>query len=101
LRAGSGHPVSLSVGHHTASLTTADPETTGDRRSCRLKPSATHRITVYVTPRHVRVSVDGETCAAVRAGRWRVAEGAGGFSLSVRNDGPERQWPRFTSLKVG
>ncbi|MFH8704528.1 polysaccharide deacetylase family protein [Streptomyces rubrogriseus] len=101
LRAGSEHPVSLSVGHHTASLTTQDPEGTGDRRSCRLKPSATHRITVSVTPRHVRVSVDGESCATVRAGRWRAPEGAGGFSLSVRNDGPERQWPRFTSLTVG
>ena len=101
LRAGSEHPVSLSVGHHTASLTTDGPEGTGDRRSCRLDPSATHRITVSVTPRHVRVSVDGEPCTAVRAGRWPVAEAAGGFSLNVRNDGPERQWPRFTSLNVG
>ncbi|MGC0384841.1 polysaccharide deacetylase family protein [Streptomyces sp. SAI-129] len=101
LRAGSEHPVSLSVGHHTASLTTDGPEGTGDRRSCRLDPSATHRITVSVTPRHVRVSIDGEPCTTVRAGRWRAAEGYGGFSLNVRNDGPARQWPRFTSLDVG
>ncbi|MFL9656448.1 polysaccharide deacetylase family protein [Streptomyces sp. PB17] len=100
VRAGSDHPVSLSVGHHTASLTTDGPAGTGDRRSCRLDPSATHRIAVLVTPRQVRVSVDGKTCTAFRAGRWRVAEGAGGFSLNVRNDGPERQWPRFTSLQV-
>ncbi|EHN80097.1 hypothetical protein [Streptomyces coelicoflavus] len=32
--------------------------------------------------------------------RWRAAEGAGGFSLGVRNDGAEQRWPRFTSLEV-
>ncbi|MCQ4200694.1 polysaccharide deacetylase family protein [Streptomyces coelicoflavus] len=100
VRAGSEHPVALSVGRNTASLTSGGPQGTGERRTCRLEPSATHRITVSVTPRQVRMSVDGDPCTAVRAGRWRVAEGAGGFSLGVRNDGPEQRWPRFTSLKV-
>ncbi|CAM5319128.1 Polysaccharide deacetylase family protein OS=Streptomyces tendae OX=1932 GN=GUR47_15485 PE=4 SV=1 [Streptomyces tendae] len=107
VRAGSEHPVSLSVGRNTASLSTGGtggpggPEGAEARRTCRLDPAATHRVTVSVTPRQVRVSIDGEPCTALRAGRWRAAEGAGGFSLSVRNDGPERQWPRFHSLKVG
>ncbi|MEU9644178.1 polysaccharide deacetylase family protein [Streptomyces sp. NPDC048188] len=101
LRAGSEHPVSLSVGRNTASLATDGRKDTGDRRGCRLDPSATHRITVSVTPRRVRLSVDGEPCTTARAGRWPATESAGGFALSVHNDGPERQWPRFTSLKVG
>ncbi|MFC9465031.1 polysaccharide deacetylase family protein [Streptomyces coelicoflavus] len=100
VRAGSAHPVALAVGRNTASLTTGGSQGTGERRSCRLDPSATHRITVSVTPRQVRVSVDGDPCTAVPAGRWRAAEGAGGFSLSVRNDGAEQRWPRFTSLEV-
>ncbi|WP_121701239.1 polysaccharide deacetylase family protein [Streptomyces sp. E5N298] len=102
VRAGSEHPVALSVGRNTASLTTSGPGTNGadERRTCRLDSAATHRITVSVTPRQVRVSVDGAPCTTVRAGRWRAAEGYGGFSLSVRDEGPERQWPRFTSLKV-
>ncbi|MFD9027335.1 hypothetical protein [Streptomyces parvulus] len=33
------------------------------------------------------------------AGRPAV-ELAAGFSLDVRNGGPQRQWPRFTSLGV-
>ncbi|MER6167242.1 polysaccharide deacetylase family protein [Streptomyces violaceorubidus] len=100
VRAGSEHPVALSVGRNTASLTPGGRDGAGDRRTCRLDPAATHRITVSVTPRQVRVSIDGDLCTAVRAGRWRAAEGAGGFSLSVRDEGARRQWPRFTSLTV-
>ncbi|MEU7402353.1 polysaccharide deacetylase family protein, partial [Streptomyces sp. NPDC044948] len=100
VRAGSEHPVALSVGRNTASLTPSGTDAASDRPTCRLDPSATHRIAVAVTPRQVRVSVDGDPCATVRADGWRSAEGAGGFSLSVRNSGPEQRWPRFASLTV-
>ncbi|MFD5221946.1 polysaccharide deacetylase family protein [Streptomyces tendae] len=100
VRVGSEHPVALSVGHHTASLTASGPKGTGDRRTCRIAPAAEHRITVSVTPRRVRVSIDGEPCASARAGRWQAPEGAGGFSLSARNERAGQGWPRFTSLKV-
>ncbi|WP_203602809.1 hypothetical protein [Streptomyces coelicoflavus] len=46
------------------------------------------------------MSVAGDPCTAVPAGRWRAAEGTGGFSLGVRNGGAEQRWPRFTSLEV-
>ncbi|WP_203602810.1 hypothetical protein [Streptomyces coelicoflavus] len=42
--------MALAVGRNTASVTTGGSQGTGERRSCRLDPSATHRITVSVPP---------------------------------------------------
>ncbi|MEU8533846.1 polysaccharide deacetylase family protein [Streptomyces parvulus] len=98
LREGRGHPVALSVGRNTVSLTEEGPRGTAD--SCRPAPAARHTVTVSVTSERVRVTVDGDTCATVGAAGWRAAELAGGFSLSLRNGGPQRQWPRFTALKI-
>ncbi|MCA1222275.1 polysaccharide deacetylase family protein [Streptomyces sp. 8L] len=100
VRVGSKYPVALSVGHNTASLTMGRLHDTDDHRICRLHPATTHRITVSVTPRQVRMDIDGIPCTQTHAARWCAAEGAGGFSLSVRNDQPEQQWPRFTSLEI-
>ncbi|MGK9460985.1 polysaccharide deacetylase family protein [Streptomyces sp. G6] len=100
VRSGSGHPVTLSVGRNTASLAARGRAGTDDRSSCGLDPAGGHDVDVSVTPERVRVEVDGRHCATARAGGWPEAEGAGGFSLSVRTDGPDGRWPRFTALKV-
>ncbi|MEJ1197921.1 MULTISPECIES: polysaccharide deacetylase family protein [unclassified Streptomyces] len=100
VRSDSEHPVALSVGRNTASLTAPDSGGTDERPSCRLDPSGTHRITVAVTPERVRVTIDGRPCMTVRADWRRAAEGAGGFALSVRNSGPDGPWPRFASLRI-
>ncbi|OWA16589.1 hypothetical protein B9W64_12555 [Streptomyces sp. CS159] len=49
-RAGGAHPVALAVGRDTASVTAGGSQGTGERRSCRLDPSATHGITVSAPP---------------------------------------------------
>ncbi|CAM5287597.1 NodB homology domain-containing protein OS=Streptomyces fumanus OX=67302 GN=GCM10018772_41190 PE=4 SV=1 [Streptomyces fumanus] len=95
VRAGSGHPVKLTVGRGAARLAGQ-----GRVRSCRLDPAAGHGLAVTVTPAQVRVSVDGRPCALLRAHRRDEAEGAGGFALDVRDDDRSGHWPAFTSLTV-
>ncbi|MER6674528.1 polysaccharide deacetylase family protein [Streptomyces sp. NPDC000983] len=67
----------------------------------RLDPARQHRLAVEVSPRAVRITVDGEVSLKVRVRDGaRPARTDGGLALAVRNDAPDTAWPRFTSLRV-
>ncbi|MEU3254436.1 polysaccharide deacetylase family protein [Streptomyces sp. NPDC006997] len=105
--------VSVEVGHgglHPATLTVSraglrfvqrgpgedEPRVT----SRRLAPATERELTLRVTPRSVRITVDGTTLTVPRPEGVPPAETSGGIALGVRNEDPDGTWPRFTSVRI-
>ncbi|MFE6285650.1 polysaccharide deacetylase family protein [Streptomyces sp. NPDC057877] len=65
-----------------------------------LAPAVERELTLRVTPRSVRITVDGTTLDVARPEGVPVALMSGGIALGVRNEDPQRAWPRFTSLRI-
>ncbi|WP_240529803.1 polysaccharide deacetylase family protein [Streptomyces mangrovisoli] len=66
----------------------------------RLRPSTGRTVTLRVTPKAVRITVDGTTLVVRTTRRPDRARTDGGLSLAVRNERADTDWPRFTSLRV-
>lgn len=109
---GSATGVSIEMGHGSLSPCTLTVSATGLRVSerpihgkarittRRLTESSARRITLRVSPREKRITVDGTTVVITADPPVEPAAASGGLMLAVRNEAGERPWPRFTSLHI-